>query len=356
MRKKIVFDNIIFSLQKMGGISVVWYELLKRLTNQPDVDLQCIEYCSAHDNFLRKKIQIKNLINKNLRFLWFERYLNIKLKETEKFIFHSSYYRTCKNRNAINITTVHDFTYEKFSKGLKKMVHSCQKKRAVKNSEVVICISENTKKDLLNFIPDVDPQKVIVIYNGISEDYFQLTNYPSAISPYESQSYLLFVGARDKYKNFDIVLDLINNSDYNLIVVGNEFNNDEKSFIISNKLDNRICNLGRINSNDLNFLYNDAFALIYPSSYEGFGIPVIEAQKAGCPVIAYKSSSIPEIIGDTRTLIDNLSYKEILTKLSMLKDRTFRDEIVTNGLNNSKRFTWEKTYEELLKVYQSVFK
>lgn len=82
---------------------------------------------------------------------------------------------------------------------------------------------------------------------------------------------------------------------------------------------NKVYCTGYIDNSQLNFLYNNAYALLYPSIYEGFGIPVLEAQKAGCPVIAYNGSSIPEIIGDTTLLIQEASVKEIHNKLEILK-------------------------------------
>ena len=105
--------------------------------------------------------------------LRYKRYLPVTCKNVnESFIFHSSYFRISSNPNAINITTVHDFTYEYFYHGLHKWIHCWQKYYAIRKSKYVVCISENTKKDLLNFLPDVDEKKIHVIYNGVSDDYY----------------------------------------------------------------------------------------------------------------------------------------------------------------------------------------
>ena len=111
----IYLDNIIFSLQKSGGISVVWYELLNRYIQKPLIDYQCIEY-SEYSNIFRRKIilpfdKVRILSS---RFLFLKRYFDVSINCSNKFIFHSSYYRLCNSKNAINITTVHDFTYEYF--------------------------------------------------------------------------------------------------------------------------------------------------------------------------------------------------------------------------------------------------
>lgn len=347
----IVLDNIIFSLQRIGGISAVWYEHLSRMLkdNLRHSDIMILEGGSAKENIFRQQLQINDNIIKYepSRMLWAKRYHNPIINlNLDSFIFHSSYYRTCSSRNAINITTVHDFTYEYFTRGIAKVVHCWQKYKAIKNSDRIICVSENTKKDLLRFVPDIDESKIRVIYNGVSEDYYPIRHEHSTDS-----SFVLFVGARGGYKNFDIAVKAIRDTSLDLVIVGSPLSDTEIKYLDSTLGINRYRYAGRISNKELNELYNSAFCLLYPSSYEGFGIPVIEAQKAGCPVIAANRSSIPEIIGDKTMLINEASPTEILRKLQLLKIDHVRKEIIELGLENAKRFTWEKTYAETIKVY-----
>ena len=156
----ISFYNIIFSLQKAGGISVVWSELLKRMAKLGP-NYKCLEYTGHEKNIFRKTLDIpeSNLIRKNYPLLSFQRYLNPRVPHVctnTLFIFHSSYYRFCPCKNAINITTVHDFTYEYFFSGLRKILYCRQKYRAIRHSDHIICISETTKKDLLKFVKGTD--------------------------------------------------------------------------------------------------------------------------------------------------------------------------------------------------------
>ena len=134
----LIFDNIIFSLQKAGGISVVWTELLKRVLKDPSLNACFIE--EPNHNIFRKSLEIsENLILKNppsLFPLTLRRYLNPQINK--EGIFHSSYYRTVTNHNVINITTVHDFTYEYFRSGIPKLIHSNQKGNAIQNSKKII--------------------------------------------------------------------------------------------------------------------------------------------------------------------------------------------------------------------------
>jgi len=98
-------------------------------------------------------------------------------------------------------------------------------------------------------------------------------------------------------------------------------------------------------------LYDFAYTLLYPSSYEGLGIPVLEAQKAGCPVVAMNTSSVPEVIGEMPLLINNVGAKEIEKKLALLNDATIRNNIMDLGLKNAKRFTRDKMYEGYKELY-----
>lgn len=345
-------DSIAFYLQKSGGVSVVWKEIILRLINSKFKIIN-LQYRKNPKNIFYKCFE--NRIKKVILPLYnlsVQRYLPVWISnERRKFIFHSTYYRYCLNSNAVNITTVHDFTYEYYLSGLKKVIHCWQKYKAIRKSKFIICISENTKQDLLKFLPDIDHCKIKVIYNGVSDDYYPDSNWDNSLIPFAKKDYLLFVGARDAYKNFVFLITSLNGTGYKLVVVGPELTSVEIELLNSNLGDNYYY-AGRLLNRDLNKLYNGAFAFIYPSSYEGFGIPVIESQKAGCPVIAYNASSIPEIIGDTTLLMDNLTKEELLNKLALLKDEKNRVKIIQDGYANAERFSWDKSFKELIKVYE----
>lgn len=102
---------------------------------------------------------------------------------------------------------------------------------------------------------------------------------------------------------------------------------------------------------ELNRIYNSVHCLAYPSSYEGFGIPVLEAQRAGCPVIALNSSSIPEVMGNTWGMMDRLDESEFKWMLSKLHDTSLRNQTINDGLENSKRFSWKKMANEYISLY-----
>ena len=356
----VIIDLIAFSLQKSGGVSVYWYEIINRMLIQSDSEHLFIEENRQKENIFRKelKIQENHIINEKTRLSnYLSRYREINLKISNKdFIFHSTYYRTLtkvvkKRNNVKEVVTVHDFTYEHFSKGLKKWVHCYQKKKAISAADVVICISENTKKDLLYFYPQFSSKDIRVVYNGVSIDYFRIPELKSEnnISPF-----FLFVGSRTDYKNFDFTVKAIaQTKDFILKIVGGNLN--DKELLMLNKLiPNRWQSYINIANKELNILYNSAFALIYPSSYEGFGIPLLEAMKAGCPFIACNSSSIPEVAGDAGILIDKLEVSLFNEAVSMIDVN--REDIVKKGFKQANNFSWDKCYKETLQVYKELYK
>lgn len=349
----IYIDGIIFSLQYAGGISLLFFELLSRISLNRKLKIYLLEYSyGLNSNIFRNSISFQCDVLSKKSIINITRYFDAKIYCDSIFIFHSSYYRICTNKNAINITTVHDFTYEYFGTGLRRFVHSWQKNRAIRKSDYIICISESTKRDLLKFLPDVDPSKIRVIYNGVSEDYHILPALSQEMIPFDIQSYVLFVGARSGYKNFKLAVEAIANTTLNLLIIGSPLSDKEKAFLDDRLGKERYVVMSGIENSELNIYYNGAYCLLYPSAYEGFGLPVVEAQRAGCPVIAYNASSIPEIIGNTPLLLSDLSVESILKALDILADPLQRNQIIQEGLQNSKRFSWDKMCNEVVQLYQ----
>lgn len=305
----VTFDNIIFSLQRYGGISVVWTELLRRARADKDLAVTELDY---KDQLPYRKL---------------ERYRVPAWTPTQPTLFHSSYFRVCPHPMATNITTVHDLTYHYYRHGLAKAVHLWEERRALKYSKAVVCVSENTKRDLLRTYPWLNEEQVSVVYNGVGDEFFPM---PSV----EKKGSLLFVGNRAvAYKRYDVAQEVARLTGLELVTASN------------------------VSRERLNTMYNEALCLLYPSDYEGFGIPILEAQKAGCPVIAQHTSSVPEVIGADGLMVKHDTPEKMAAEMAeivkQLQSRPTQD-IIARGFENAKRFSWDKTYEQMKQIYSQL--
>lgn len=341
----IIIDGIIYSLQRHGGISVYFNEIIRRISQERlPHKLALFEGASFNINGSSCCIE-----ERSSRLC--ERYRDMQVHSGAS-LFHSSYYRL-PDRALPVVTTVHDFTYERYVKGARRWIHSAQKMRAIKNSQAIICISENTRRDLLMYCPKIDISRVHVIYNGVGEHFFPLPK-GAAKSP-AARPFVLFVGARSGYKNFhSLVLALSDLPDFDLYCVGGGALSAEELELVKRLLPDRCRHLGVVSDIELNALYNNAFCLVYPSLYEGFGIPVLEAMRAGCPVIAARSSSIPEVAGKAALLVDSPTRDELYHAILSLQESQIRDRLVADAFIQAGKFSWQKTFEETVNVYESV--
>ena len=358
---KVYYDNIIFYLQNFGGISVYWNELSKRIKLATNIDIKFIELIHSKNKFYDRDLSDKsNIIYDRKLSIKLLRYLPIVNKMVHNnSIFHSSYYRYSPNKNIKNITTVHDFTYEYHIGGLSAKVHQFQKRLAIKNSSGIICVSKNTKKDLLSFYPEIDSKIVKVIYSAASDSYYPINNInilETRFACLKDKKILSFVGKRVKYKNFSLAVSILRNlsSEYHLLIIGGgDLNKEEKEMLLGNE--RRVTYIKNINEEELNILYNISFCFLYPSEYEGFGIPVLESMQAGCPVLCQNISSIPEVYGKVDNLVMNVnSLTECCENILKLEDATYRKKVIEQGILNAKNFSWDKTFNETFDFYNYV--
>jgi glycosyltransferase involved in cell wall biosynthesis len=230
-------------------------------------------------------------------------------------------------------------------------------KTTTESASAIIAISAATKRDLIR-IYGVKPERIRVVHLGVT---FLKESAPiqKLSSP---ERFILFVGDRGLYKNFDMLIEAIPTifaKDHAIQLVcagGGSFTRRERVAIDAAGLRGRVHQVAATDSG-LKLLYSSALALIYPSRYEGFGMPVLEALACGCPVVTSAVSSLPEIAGGAALYISPSDPESIGIALQrLIENPLLRSELVVKGHEQAKKFTWEKTAEDTAQVYREVLK
>lgn len=342
----LIRDSIIKSLQRNGGITRYWLSIIK---GQALDDLHVVDTNSADDTYYSFSLE-------RVCPVQIKRYLPFLAFCNRTVVFHSSYYRYSLQRNRVkNVVTVHDCTYEKFSKGLTLWVHRTQKFLCLWFADHIIYVSQNTKKDTEYFYPFTKRRASTIIYHGVSEDFMPLSD--SIRTRKIKGSHLkpvIFVGSRDGYKQFDFAVRALGKLGGHtlLIVGGGHLTRDELDLLRTNSVSFR--HYEDVDDSTLNELYNKAVFLFYPSVYEGFGLPVIEAYSAKCPVIGYAGSSVTELHSDTRLLMQKLTYEEFMRCFRVLVNKDLATEVVEENSRFAQKFRWNRCQQQHAKIYKTL--
>lgn len=371
---KVVYDHQVFAWQKYGGISRYIYELATELDKSEELDVKILAIAYVNE-YLKKcnpnlvsgfpvpYVPSKQLLNLLAKFN--NEISNLLLKNNPPDIIHATYYYpdSLKLENYPIVVTVHDMTHEKLSQFFNhKDIFNIQddtsiaKQECVKKAVHIICVSENTKNDLIEIL-DVEPSKISVIYHGYSLTGREHPQFEVDIP----EPYIFYVGDRGGYKNFQRLLQAYASSSQlrnNCCLVcfgGGVISADERRQINGLRLpESKVL---QVSGNDValaNF-YRNASVFVYPSLYEGFGIPLLEAMALQCPVACSNTSSMPEVVGDAAELFNPYEPESIAEALEKILFSTTRaDQLVKLGTERIKHFSWEICAEQTKQVYLSL--
>ena len=255
------------------------------------------------------------------------------------------------------MVTVYDMIHERFPQYFKSGDQTQMwKKHLIENAGAVIAISENTRQDIVKFT-GADPDRIHVIYlgNPFEHGSAQIDTCPAP--PVFEKPYLLFVGGRPAYKNFDLFIESVagmlrDHEELHVVCAGwLPFSSREKNVFEDLNIFHKVHHI-KINDTILKNLYQNARAFVFPSLYEGFGLPVLEAFSCNCPAILSNTSSLPEIGGDGAAYFDPNDQESIRSTVEqVLYNERYRQDLIQKGSERLKLFSWEKTAVLTKKVY-----
>jgi len=350
----VVLDCIVFDLQASGGVSRYWVNLIAALAQLPESPrLHLLIGESANSESARQVIELARR-NSALVLYPYERRPLERIRQPEipkdlaaRAVFHSSYYRSAARMP--NVLTIHDFTYEEMAGGWRALGQHWQKTQALGRSSTVVCVSESTRQDFRRRFPAYRQSPLAVIHHGVEPHFAPAPNPASGVR--EQPEYVLFVGRRDPYKNFWLVVEAVKRlGTLILTIVGPPLSIDER-LRLDSELPGRYGIRSHVDDAQLVSLYRNAFALAFPSRYEGFGFPVIEAMACGCPVVALNISSIPEVAGDAAILLDTAAAELLVEALEDIRSAGTRAALMQRGIARAARFSWADAAAKYFALY-----
>jgi glycosyltransferase involved in cell wall biosynthesis len=359
----VLFDNQIFKAQKFGGINRYYNELSKS-NNIKNISFRTIE-----NNFTihSDKSMLKKLANKLKRKLKFQNIYNEKdsvsddlikrLQFDDYDVFHPTYYDPyfLPYVKKPIVVTVYDMIHEIYPEYFCVTDKtSANKRKLCEKANIIIAISETTKNDLINFF-DIDPYKIVVTLLGSN---FHSIN--DSAPKLEVNRFILFTGGRSIYKNFYFMVQNLveifkQDQELKLVCTGNNFTFEEVYFFKQLGIEKNLVHINVMEDEHMSWLYKNAICFIFPSLYEGFGFPILEAFSSGCPVVSSYGGSLKEIGGIAASFFDPKDCIDFKAKLKeVLYNKNIRDNMIRNGFIEYKKYSWDKCRNETINIYKSI--
>lgn len=363
---KVLFDHQKFTTQRYGGISRYFANIIKYIETDADFTSELgIMYCQNHylnsnsnsfDELMNKLLKNQKLTRKLYQVN--QAYSQFLVKKNHFDIFHPTYYDSyfIGDIKKPFVTTIHDMTYEKLPEYFWAHDELTRNKRLhVINADAIIAISETTKSDLMEY-HNVSESKISVIYHGIDPD-IPLVFDPIPDLPKE---FLLYVGDRSGYKNFFRFINVFKKivkkfPDYKLILTGGgSLGTAEKEYLLRLKLQNSVRHVN-VTDAELNTLYNNTKLFIYPSLHEGFGLPILEAFKANCPVLLSNTPCFKEIGKDAVNYFEPYSEEDLEFQITKMLDHPeIGNKLILAGRKRMLDFPMDRSINETIALYSNL--
>lgn len=355
----------------MTGVGTYTYNLIKEISKiLPEDSIYLIDYTNHYTFSSLNKITfgsfVANIPKKS--YIW-HLYSQFKLRENnfDLDIIHSPENSTLvtKLKFQKKIITVHDIRQHVFPEfNIETMLSYLFLPTTLKNADKIITVSNSTKNDIINYF-QISADKIQVIYEAADKKFKPLEH--EDLLPIKKKysldfPFILYVGNLSKHKNIPQLIKAFYNirkldCNHKLVIAGKKKWKYKEIFDLIDKLDlhDEVIFTGYVSDKDLPALYNLADLFVYPSIYEGFGLPPLEAMACGCPVITSNTSSLPEVVGDAGIMVDPYDVDELSTAIfKVLSNDVVRKDLVIKGLDRVKMFSWEKCAKDTINVYYEV--
>ena len=362
---RIAVDHQVTSLQDAGGMSRYHYELARQLRGREGISLDLLlggqssvlPFAGLEGEGLRVEGWKSRLRSGYPRYgmnaLWTAAIAPIRGRYD---IYHATYQRwEPAIRHRALVATHHDATQERFPELFRNAAAiQARKRRLYQRADMVICVSESARRDLLE-IYGVDRSRTCVVHHGVTT----VAEVGAGRGDDEEQPYVLYVGSRSAYKNFLALLRAFAVTDATrgmrlLVAGGGRWSAEERETIVALGLEGRVELLPRVEEAHLGELYSGAAMFVYPSLYEGFGLPPLEAMSADCPVLVSRSSALPEICGEAAHYFDPTDEGALERELGRLLGNT---ELLRSKVDAGRawvgRYTWETSAQGTLVAYRA---
>lgn len=354
----------------MAGVEYYTYNLIKGIINI-DFTNQYFIYSAQklYEDFPASPNLRKRESSFSHRLLWHQFHLPFLASKDKVDLVHTSF--LCPLFSPIpSIITIHDMTVFIFPhkhEARNRLIQRFLLPLVVRKAKKIIAVSQSTKQDIVRFFK-IPEDKIRVIYEGIDPGFFLIRDY-GLIDQVKKKhgilgEYILYVGTLEPRKNIVRLikafgaLKKMGQIKHKLVIVGKKGWLFEDIFETINSLNlkEEVIFTGYVPRNELNILYNAADLFVYPSLYEGFGFPPVEAMACGTPVVTSNNSSLPEVVGDAAIKVNPYKEREISEAIyEIISNKKKKEELIKRGLERVKHFSWNRAAEETLEVYLEVF-
>ena len=366
---KVVVDGVIYGIQKRGGISRYFTEILGRIGREHEdveVILHLPQGCNAmvpNGRGIRKindlNLRPGRVFNRPCRWL-----SKMRAGTARPDIFHSTYYTAPYWPRLKSVVTVHDFIHEKFTSLLGDGALIERKRRVLEKADVVVAVSRCTKDDVLRYTK-VDAARIAVIYHGVNDTFASGRVTPETRQSFRekhnlAEPYWLYVGRRGSYKNFGSLLRAFvrvgPDTGGRLLAVGGSERLEiwQVDLLVRNRLEQRVRVLSDIDDEEMRLAYSCAAGFVFPSLDEGFGIPLLEAMACGTPVIASDIPVFREVARDAAVYFDPHDDEALAETMMRVLDESTRRDLVEAGRRRVRDFSWNEAARRLVDVYRSL--